>query len=267
MARSDDLHVAGAAVETVVSSSGVTAPAVVAICAAANGLDRVRAFFAGIPGETGVAFVVIQTPDAPNIPLAEALGQRLPVVAEPGVRLEPDRDGAFAALPLRRHPERRLDAFLRSLAEDRAEAAIAILMSYAGTDGIVGIKAIKDRGGLVIVQQPNSARAGPVARRAVATGLADVILPVEAMPAALLEYLRRTAAIAFAEAALDAAPFNAICDAMRRRTGHDFHDGEPGTLRRRIRRRMAVRRIDSLSDYAAALRGDATKEPFTCVTR
>jgi len=270
MARSDDLHVAGAAVETVVSSSGVTAPAVVAICAAANGLDRVRAFFAGIPGETGVAFVVIQTPDAPNIPLAEALGQRLPVVAEPGVHLEPDRvhvlpgraalsirDGAFAALPLRRHPERRLDAFLRSLAEDRAEAAIAILMSYAGTDGIVGIKAIKDRGGLVIVQQPNSARAGPVARRAVATGLADVILPVEAMPAALLEYLRRTAAIAFAEAALDAAPFNAICDALLRRTGHDFHDGEPGTLRRRIRRRMAVRRIDSLSDYAAALRGDA----------
>ncbi len=155
-----------------------------------------------------------------------------------------------------------VDFLLRSLAEAYGTRAICVILSGTGTDGCVGLKAVKEKGGLVIAQDPAEAGFAGMPRAAIATGAVDLILPTAAIPAALLRYARRIGQVQGepeeqepAEAA-DWLPD--IVDLLRRKTTHDFTLYKPGTLQRRVERRMAMASIesDSMERYLDLLRQD-----------
>ncbi len=149
-----------------------------------------------------------------------------------------------------RHP---IDYFLRSLADDQGERAICIILSGTGTDGTVGLKAIKGSGGMVMVQDPASAKYDGMPRSAIDTGLVDYVLPPEKMPEALIKYVRyskvRTVKKDSEIAAKMPDSLQKILILLRSQTGHDFSLYKKNTVLRRIERRMGVHQIDKLSDY------------------
>jgi two-component system CheB/CheR fusion protein len=135
------------------------------------------------------------------------------------------------------------------LAEDQAENAVGIILSGTGTDGTLGLKAIKEAGGMVMVQEPTSAKYDGMPRSATATGLADFVLPPEEMPEQLMAYIQ-----------LGVKPVNWVLPEfadmlqkvfilLRRHTGHDFSSYKSNTISRRIERRMVVNQISRLPDY------------------
>ena len=168
---------------------------VVGLGTSAGGLEALQAFFAALPPDTGLAFVVVAhlDPAGPNL-VPELLGKAtaLPVAeARDGTRLAPDHvyvappqsalrlDGSMLrVLPASGPGELRgpIDAFFVSLAEARQSAAVAIVLSGSGTDGTLGLKAVSDAGGLTMAQDPGTARADGMPRNAAAFGPADRVL-------------------------------------------------------------------------------------------
>ncbi|HET6414098.1 MAG TPA: CheR family methyltransferase [Anaeromyxobacter sp.] len=250
----------------------------VGIGASAGGLDALERLFSELPADSGLAFVVVhhQDPRHPNT-LANLLGRctRMPVSkAQDRVRPEPNQVYAMApktllsvqggALRVAASSEGasagRIDAFLSSLAKDRGENAAGVVLSGAGSDGIAGLRAIKDRGGLALAQDPKTTARGGLAHPLVEAGLADRALPVEEMPSALVAWARH---LAFGKGAAGttidadlAGNLGAICEVLRRGTGHDFSHYKQGTLLRRIRRRLHAHRAASASDYLRVLERD-----------
>ena len=153
-----------------------------------------------------------------------------------------------------------IDFFFRSLAQDRHEGAIGVVLSGTGSDGTLGVRAIKGAGGLVLAQTPESAAYDGMPRNAIATGLADFILPPGEMPAQIMAY----AAHAFGRGPRPApAPatgsddsLKKICILLRDKTGHDFLQYKQSTLLRRTERRMALHRIALQGDYVRYLQQD-----------
>ena len=150
-----------------------------------------------------------------------------------------------------------IDYFFRSLAQDQRERAIGIVLSGTGTDGALGLKAIKGEGGIALAQAPESAAYDGMPRSAIATGAMDYVLPPEQMPEQLIAYVQR----AFGHRARPiAAPAGINDDVLKRvyillraQTGHDFSLYKPNTINRRVERRMAVTQIDRLEDYVRYL--------------
>ena len=181
---------------------------VVAIGASAGGLEALKRFFSAMPAQSGLGFVVIPHLDPTHVShLPELLRRHTPMPVEQahdGALVEAEHVhiippnalltieggvlhlGAAVARPGIPRP---IDGFLRSLAEYQQERAICIILSGTGSDGTLGLKAIKAEGGLVMVQSPDTAEHDGMPRSAIATGLVDYVLPVEQMPAALLEYV------------------------------------------------------------------------------
>ena len=252
---------------------------VVGIGASAGGLAAFEAFFAGMPAdiEPGMAFVLVQhlAPDHKSI-LTDLIRRytRMQVfevedgmVVQPNCAyiIPPNRDMAFLNGTLQlmepsapRGQRLPIDFFFRSLAQDQHERAICIVLSGTGSDGTLGLRAIKGEGGMAMAQNPASTEYDGMPRSALATGLVDFELPPAEMAAQLMAY----AAHAFgnppsrAEATL---PLNAanlmkkIFVMLRSQTGHDFSQYKPNTINRRIDRRMAVHQIATLEDYVRYL--------------
>ena len=151
-----------------------------------------------------------------------------------------------------------IDFFFRSLAQDQHERAICIVLSGTGTDGTLGLKAIKGEGGMAMVQAPESAAYDGMPRSAIATGLVDYVLPPDKMPEQLIAYVqhafghRPKPVIAPAPSAGDS--LQKVFILLRAQTGHDFSQYKQNTIHRRIERRMAVAQIDRLEDYVRYLR-------------
>ncbi len=253
---------------------------IVGIGASAGGLEALEAFFEHVPPEPDMAFVVVQhlAPDHPSI-MPELLGRRtkLPVqLATDGTRVEANNvyvippnaalsihDGVLsvkAPLDRRRPP---IDAFFRSLAEDRGPNAIGVVLSGTGADGSLGVRAIKEHGGMAIAQDAETAKYGSMPRSAVAVGLVDHVLPADQMPQKLIDYMmypRRMVDGAEERESRDdedqGEALRKICSLLQRKTGHDFSQYKPATLVRRIRRRMQVVQSAGLSAYVERLRGD-----------
>ena len=166
------------------------------------------------------------------------------------------RDGALRlSEPLERHGARLpYDFFLRSLAEELGERAICVILSGTGGDGSLGLKAVKEKGGLVIVQDPNDAEYDGMPRSAILTGAVDLVLPVGKISEILAKYGRRKGL-----APDDHAPdrLAEIVDLLRTKTSHDFSLYKPGTLLRRIERRMALAGVADSGRYLDRLRQDA----------
>jgi len=253
---------------------------VVALGASAGALDTFRKFLDALPANNGMAFVLIQHLDPKHESLmVDLLTGNTPMKvlqAVDGMQLERDHaylipPGAYLAIkdgnlrlskPLERHGVRMpLDFFLRSLAEECGERAICAILSGTGTDGSLGLKAVKEKGGLVIVQDPQEAAFDGMPRSAIGTGGADLVLTLAKMPQALVRYCRQTYVQDASKALL--APdnvqeaFAGIIDLLAAKTSHDFSLYKRGTLQRRIERRMAMAGLDDSAAYLQVLRKDA----------
>jgi two-component system CheB/CheR fusion protein len=231
-----------------------------------------------MPADTdpGMAFVLVQhlAPDHKSI-LTDLIRRytRMQVfevedglVVQPNYAyiIPPNRDMAFldgrlhllepAAPRGQRLP---IDFFFRSLAQDQHERAIGVVLSGTGSDGTLGVRAIKGEGGLVIAQHPASAEYDGMPRSAIATGLVDYELPPAEMAAQIMAYVAR----AFGRPRLAApgpatgseAGLKKIFILLRSQTGHDFSQYKLSTINRRIARRMAVQRVETLDGYVRYL--------------
>lgn len=251
---------------------------IVGIGASAGGLAAFSAFFAGMPSDKdpGMAFVLVQhlAPDHESI-LTELIQRntRMQVFeVEDGMVVQincayiipPNRDMAFlnGALQLLEPTAARgyrlpIDYLFRSLAQDQRERAIGIVLSGTGSDGTLGLRAIKGEGGMAMVQTPESCAFDGMPLSAAATGLVDFTLAPGDMPAQLMSYVSHafgkpyraiSTSVPHSENAL-----KKIFILLRTQTGHDFSQYKPSTICRRIERRMAVHQILAIDDYVKYL--------------
>jgi two-component system CheB/CheR fusion protein len=254
----------------------------VGVGASAGGLFALEQFFAKVPSPSGLAFVVVQHLDPTRKAALVALLQRvtpMPVrEARSGMRITPDcvyvippntelmvRDGL---LQLDKPSEPRglrlpIDVLFSSLARDQGSAGIGVVLSGMGADGSLGLQAIKAKGGLTLVQHPESARFDAMPRNAIATGGADIVALPGDMPAKILERTsthRAAPPSKGAPLATETPPSSTTSQALQRifvllqkRTRHDFSLYKSSTLRRRIDRRMAIHGVTDLNDYVTLL--------------
>ncbi|MDZ4200413.1 MAG: chemotaxis protein CheB, partial [Kiritimatiellia bacterium] len=266
-------HVVNAVDTPPASNPAATSFPIVGIGASAGGLAAFEAFFSGMPaiGDPGMAFVLVQhlAPDHKSI-LTDLIRRytRMQVFeVEDGMTVQPNcayiippgRDMAFlnGALQLLEPAAPRgqrlpIDFFFRSLAQDQRERAIAIVLSGTGSDGTLGVRAIKGEGGMVMAQTPASTEYDGMPRNAIATGLVDFELSPADMPAQLIAYAIH--AFGRPPEAAPATPkaenaMKKIFVLLRSQAGHDFSLYKPATVRRRIERRMAVHQIETLEGY------------------
>jgi two-component system CheB/CheR fusion protein len=171
-------------------------------------------------------------------------------VIEPDRRLQiADHEIASVAFDEPRGRRAPIDLFFRSLAEQRGDG-FAIILTGAGADGAVGVRAVKEAGGLILVQDPSEAEYPSMPRSAIATGVADFILPVREI-AAQLEPLLDSKQRVQSEAleVPDEEVLRQLLGHLRARTGHDFFKYKRSTVLRRVARRMQVHRKETLKDY------------------
>ncbi|MDQ3039264.1 MAG: PAS domain-containing protein, partial [Pseudomonadota bacterium] len=252
---------------------------IVGIGASAGGLEAFTSFFSRMPADSGMAFVLVQHLAPQHISLlAELIGRgtSMPVSeAADGERVEgnhvyvipPDATLTIAHGVLqvsRPAPPREhrwpINTFFTSLAEDQGDCAVCIVLSGTGSDGARGLRAIKEHGGLTLAQAGFDlvAMSGMPASAA-ATGLVDLILPVEEMPARLLahrQHLQATDSVKGPDGERQdmATHLRTICQLLRAEVGHDFSQYKEKTLTRRIQRRMHVVQAETVPDYVAHLR-------------
>ena len=252
---------------------------VICVGASAGGLEAFRKLFEGLPPKTGMTFVLIQHLDPTHESvMAELLSRHTstPVVqVTDNLLLECDHvyvippneylsitDDVFrlSPLPQRRGPRLPLDFFLNSLAAAYGERAISVILTGTGADGSIGLKAVKENGGLVIAQDPKDADYDGMPRSAIMTGVVDLILPLAKIPEALLQYSRHDYVRAKHQSASDREQseksLGEIVDLLSRTTRRRFGFYKAGTLLRRIHRRMAMRAINDIDDYLKLLRDD-----------
>jgi two-component system CheB/CheR fusion protein len=256
-------------------------PLIVGIGASAGGLEAFKTFFSLMPVDSGMAFVLIQHLD-PNRPslLVDLLSTvtKMPVAeAADGTRVEMNhvyvipRDATLTleddilrlsrpAPP--RETRRPIDTFFVSLARAQGDNAVCIVLSGGGSDGSIGLTAIKEHGGLTLAQAEidSQAKLG-MPSSAAATGRVDEVLTVEQMPEKLLRYalhLRAMRGRVGADGALVGAKDSLakIARIVRSVVGHDFSQYKEKTLTRRIQRRMLVLHLDAMDDYIDHLRKD-----------
>ena len=255
---------------------------IVGLGASAGGLDACRKLVGALPIDCGMAFILIQhldpTHESMMVDLLAGYTTMTVRQAADGMRLERDQlyvippatylsvgQGVLhLSQPQARHGARLpFDFLLHSLAEAYGARAVGIVLSGTGADGSIGLKSVKEKGGLVIAQDPAEAGYDGMPRSAIQTGAVDLVLPVAQMPAALVKY-GRGVALALAQAHRlpedpAAAWLPGIIELLRTRTAHDFRLYKHGTLQRRIARRMAMAAIESddIERYLELLQSDS----------
>jgi two-component system, chemotaxis family, CheB/CheR fusion protein len=245
------------------------------IGASAGGLEALEQFFDHMTADSGLAFVVVQhlSPQYKSL-MVEILSKHtmMPVLrAEDGMRVEADTIYLIppkknlrifhGKLLLSEQEHDRginlpIDIFLRSLAEDQGEKAIGIILSGTGSDGMRGVRAIKESGGMVMVQDAESAKFDGMPRSAISTGLADFVLPPGKMPEQLLSFVKHPYVNKTDKNALlltDEDSMARLFELLREKTGIDFTWYKQSTVTRRIERRMTINQIEDLRDYVRHL--------------
>ncbi len=253
---------------------------VVGIGASAGGLEACTKLLSGLVSGAGMAFILVQHLDPTHESMmAELLAHHTAMTVEQavdGMQLKCDHlyiipPGTYLAAssgylrlsePEARHGARLpFDFLLRSLAEEYGERAICVILSGTGADGSLGLKAVKEKGGLVIAQDPNEAAFDGMPKNAIQTGAVDLILPLTSIPDALVKFHRRMALTrTAAPGQSNVAPnwLSEIVDLIRKKTAYDFRLYKQGTVQRRIERRMAMASIetDNIARYLDVLRND-----------
>jgi len=247
---------------------------IVGIGASAGGLEALELFFSNMPKDNGIAFVVIQHLDPNHTGILPELLQRItPMnVFQASDRLKVKPNCVYVippnkslsllngALHLFDPVESRglrlpVDFFFRSLAADMQEKSIGIILSGMGSDGSLGLKAIKEKNGVVLVQDPATAKFDGMPRSATEAVIADIVAPVEELPARLITLLKFIPAVK-TEPDLDSrnrSSLEKIIILLREQSGHDFLLYKKNTLLRRVERRKSVHQIDKIQNYVRFL--------------
>jgi len=246
---------------------------VVAIGTSAGGLEAMLEFFSHLPSNTGAAYIIVQhlSPDFKSLlPEIVSNATDMPIVtAEDGMIMQANRVYATpprttlmlaeGALILNDQiPDGKLhlpiDSCFRSLAEDQNHKAIAIILSGTGSDGSRGIRSVKEVGGLVVIQDPESAKFDGMPKSAINTGMADWVLSPEDIAARLTEFILHPLAASNESAvskaiADDDTTLEKIFGAIKSHSSLDFSQYKASTIARRIERRISINRLDSLEAY------------------
>ncbi|HKV98771.1 MAG TPA: chemotaxis protein CheB [Vicinamibacterales bacterium] len=253
---------------------------VIAVGASAGGLEALTQLLGRLPADSGLAYVLVQHLDpahesilaellarATTIPVMQATdGQRVEAdhayVIPPGVQMTL-ADGHLKLAPRERTsgPARSIDVFFRSVADVHGNDAVGVVLSGTGSDGALGLEAIKAAGGTTFAQNPASAGYDGMPRAAAATGCVDFVLP----PADIATHLTRIGrppgdrppdSVPATQSAAALAP---ILDIVRQRTGVDFAQYKIGTVQRRVLRRMVMGNADAFDDYVELLQRNAAE--------
>jgi two-component system CheB/CheR fusion protein len=249
---------------------------IVGLGASAGGIRALKEFFAQVPADSGMAYVVILhlSPDHES-QLAEVLQatsaipvsqvrDRVKVAPNHVYVISPNQslamtDGHLALSEMTRIEERRapVDIFFRTLAESHHSCAVSVVLSGTGANGSMGMKRVKECGGVCIVQDPLEAEFPEMPRNSIATGLVDYVLPVAQIPAKIIAYKNHLGSVSIPVEARPEADDKALRDIftqLRMRTGHDFTNYKRTTVLRRIERRISVHELPNLPAYALYLR-------------
>jgi two-component system, chemotaxis family, CheB/CheR fusion protein len=251
---------------------------VVGIGASAGGLAALKQFFSHVPDDSGLAYVVVVhlSPDReshladllqPHVRMpVQQVTETLPLekdhvyVIPPGCNLNTiDTHLRLSDLESRRRERAPIDHFLRTLATTHQGDAVAVILTGTGSDGTLGIKEIKGKGGLTVVQDPSEAEFDGMPQSAVASGMVDLVLPLARIPEQVLKYARTRPRIPVhtEDAGLEEAHrrhLQKIFALIRSRTGRDFTQYKQSTILRRIQRRMQMASEEELEGYVALLR-------------
>jgi two-component system CheB/CheR fusion protein len=243
---------------------------IVGIGASAGGLEALEQFLHNVPVNSGMAYVVVQHLDPTQKGMLPELLQRISKMkvfqVKDRMKIEPDFIYVIppnksmsllkGVLHLFDPVESRglrlpIDFFLRSLAVDQKEFAIGIILSGMGSDGSSGIKAIKENNGVVLVQEPETAKFDSMPRNAIDSGLVDIIAPADNLFLKLITFLTH---IPLVKSKLDIevkdkSAFEKIIILLRTHTGNDFSLYKKNTVYRRIERRMGIHKIDDIYSY------------------
>jgi two-component system CheB/CheR fusion protein len=254
------------------SDASTAAMLVVGLGASAGGIAALQKFFSGVPRDVHAAYVVILHLSADHdSKLAQVLqsttSMAVSQVTEP-VTLEsrhiyvisPSQslkivDGKLVPAEMTRSEERRspVDVFFRTLADAHRSRAVCIVLSGTGASGSIGLRHVKKHGGLTIVQRPDEAEYADMPRNSIATGLVDYVLPIAEMPSKIAAYQRMVRDVDESEPPErlvdEDGALRDVLALLRGRTGHDFSNYKPGTLVRRIERRMAVLELPTMGEY------------------
>ncbi len=255
---------------------------VVGVGASAGGLEALQDFFKAVPLDTGLAFVVIQhlSPDYKSL-MDELLARHTKMrirVAEDAMAVEPNtiylipprrdlslfRDRlVLQEQSLKKGIHLPVDIFFSSLAAEKGKNAIGIILSGTGSDGTLGTRAIKEAGGMVMVQDERSAKFDGMPRSAISTGLVDFVLDPSQMPEALVTYIHhpfvqksRTLEDVLSQ---NATPLAKVAQLLKDHSGIDFSLYKEATVIRRLERRVSINRFDTVDEYLIYLH-DSEKE-------
>ncbi len=253
---------------------------IVGLGASAGGLQPLEEFLRNVPVPSGIAYVVVQHMDPMHKAMLPDLLQRatsMPVrevtasmrvkrnavyVIPPNAELSVKRGFLRLAKPSEPRGMRLpIDVLFCSLARDQGARAIGVVLSGMGSDGTLGLQAIKSQGGLTLAQEPHSAQFDSMPKSAVTAGVADVVALPSEMPQRILQVIcAQTHAPASGQNNGDAtADLDSVLALLRARSKHDLTLYKPSTLRRRIERRMAIHRVTSIDEYAALLLANPTE--------
>ncbi|MEK9711449.1 MAG: chemotaxis protein CheB [Thalassolituus sp.] len=245
----------------------------VGIGASAGGLEALQEFFGHIPSDTGAVFIVAQhlSPDYKSM-MPELLSRytKMPIMqATDGIKLEADH---VYLMPPRKNmmmaegkllladqvpdtqPQMPIDFFLRSLAENKQHKAVGVVLSGTGSDGTRGIMAMKEAGGMVLIQEPGSAKFDGMPMSAYSTGLADLILPPDEMGDSLVSYFRHPSIsgkkpLIDADEEAETATLDEIFQLLKKKSTINFSHYKASTVARRIERRLGINQLASLGAY------------------
>jgi len=247
---------------------------IVGIGASAGGLEALEQFISYVPENSGMAFVVIQHLDPTQKGMLPELLQRITkmkvVQVQDRMAVKPDcvyvipPNKTMSILkgilhlfePLEARGLRLpIDFFLRALADDQKERSIGLILSGMGSDGSIGLRAIKERNGIVMVQEPSNAKFDSMPRNAIDSVMADIVAPASVLPSRLIEFLKNIPVIRSDpdSEVKDKSSLEKIIILLRTYTGNDFSLYKKNTVYRRIERRMGVHKIETISFYVRFL--------------
>lgn len=243
---------------------------IVGIGASAGGLEALEQFLKNVPDESGMGYVVVQHLDPTQKGMLPELLQRISKMkvfqVEDLMKVEPDCVYVIppnktmsifkGVLHLFEPVEARglrlpVDFFLRTLADDQEEYAVGIILSGMGSDGSSGIRLIKEKNGIVLVQEPDTAKFDSMPRNAIDSGLVDIVAPPEKLPSELINFLKQIPVVKsnLNIEVKDKSALEKIIILLRTQTGNDFSLYKKNTIYRRIERRMSVHKIDKIFSY------------------
>jgi len=246
---------------------------IVAVGASAGGLEAIHEFFDNMPQNTNLSFIIIQhlSPDHKSL-LVELISkhthmrvfeaednmfvQKECVYVIPHKKLMTIYNGKLHLVEKSHEklPNTAIDHFLLTLAAEKKDKAIAVILSGTGSDGTKGIEAIKGAGGIAIVQDPATARFDGMPNSAIVSGNADLILPPEMMPEEIFNHINESPIHVLNKGKIDGALLDEIFSIIYQAHGYDFHYYKTPTIIRRLSKRMALRNVQALPDYISIIR-------------